>query len=542
LQELRRDPIMAMKMGMARGSRAVRKDPACGTCRKKCRKCDRTRPICNRCRLKGLHCEGYPPRFQFCGSISASTSSAAIGEQAQEPDEPLILPTQEFIRISTQSSPASAEALVPPDRPSHERLLLSNSHGASSASPQDRSLGAPSPVTIIGHPVDEVLLTNDSQRLLVYFDLDLSPHLAIAVDGMDNPFRKHVLPLAHQHTGVLHAVLGLAACHLHLSPSGAARVDMATALQHRVAALNVLGSLLIKEEVQGLTANEDEAVLAIILLLVLHDICELGISSHAVHLTGVSFLCGRVASSSTASKRSAATMFFLSALSWLDVLRGFSGAEKLTYSEDVRRCVADTQTGLHTLVGCPPEIFHRIGIVIAAAKCHLEGRLSVSDFQIVLEDAQVFLRGIDLEQIEYPTQHPEWKQLAEAYRHACLLRTMRWPDTFSTPCEDGRIRTSVLAILECCANVPMGSPFYKRLLFPLFLAATDTSIRYEIHYASLCINEIRQSTGFKHTAMMEVLEGVWEERKRKTRGWMNVPWMEFTCSESMRQQHAYLFF
>jgi hypothetical protein len=41
-------------------------DPACGTCRKKCRKCDRARPVCNRCRAQGFHCEGYPPRFQFC--------------------------------------------------------------------------------------------------------------------------------------------------------------------------------------------------------------------------------------------------------------------------------------------------------------------------------------------------------------------------------------------------------------------------------------------------------------------------------------------
>ncbi|CCF34615.1 C6 zinc finger protein [Colletotrichum higginsianum] len=361
-------------------------------------------------------------------------------------------------------------------------------------------------------------------------DLDLSPHLTIAVDGTENPFRVHVLPLAYQHTGVLHAVLGLSACHLHLSSSGAARVEMATALQHRVAALNILALLLGKEEVHGLTAAEDEAVLAIVLLLVLHDICELGISSHAIHLTGVSFLCGRVASSSAASKRSKATMFFLSALSWLDVVRGFSGAEKLTYPEDVRRCILDTMSphaGLHILVGCPPAIFYRIGLVIAAAKRHLEGSLSVAEFQTILGDAEAFLRAIDLEAIEYPTEHPEWKQLAEAYRHACLLRTMRWPDTFSIPCEDGRIRASVTAIFDCCANVSMGSSFYKRLLFPLFLAASDTSISYETHYASLCIDEIRRSTGFRHAAMMEVLEGVWEERKRKTQGWTNVPWMEF---------------
>jgi hypothetical protein len=52
-------------------------DPACGTCRKKCRKCDRKRPICDRCRTKGLHCEGYPPRFQFQETLIISPSQGS---------------------------------------------------------------------------------------------------------------------------------------------------------------------------------------------------------------------------------------------------------------------------------------------------------------------------------------------------------------------------------------------------------------------------------------------------------------------------------
>ncbi|OLN88087.1 hypothetical protein CCHL11_00006 [Colletotrichum chlorophyti] len=350
------------------------------------------------------------------------------------------------------------------------------------------------------------------------------------VDGTGNPFRVYVLPLASQNTGVLHAVLGLAACHLNLSPSGSNHVDMAVALQHRVSALNFLSSLLIKEEVHRLDATEEEAVLAIILLLVLHDICEMGISSHAVHLTGVSFLCSRVASSPDTTKRSAASMFFLSALAWLDVLRGFSGAEKLTYSEEVRLCVANNNSlhsSIHTLVGCPPPIFRSIGDVIASAKRHLAGDISTAEFRLVLENAENFLRGLPLDTLNYPTAHSEWRHLAEAYRHACLLRIMRWPDTFSVPCEDSLIQDSVSAILDSCAEVPMESSFYKRFLFPLFLAATDTSVKHQIHYASLCIAKIRSSTGFRHSAMMEVLEAVWDERSRNTRNWTNVPWMEF---------------
>ena len=47
-------------------------DPACGTCRRKCRKCDRKRPICDRCRIKGLPCDGYPPKFQFQENLTVS--------------------------------------------------------------------------------------------------------------------------------------------------------------------------------------------------------------------------------------------------------------------------------------------------------------------------------------------------------------------------------------------------------------------------------------------------------------------------------------
>ncbi|KXH67040.1 C6 zinc finger protein [Colletotrichum salicis] len=165
-------------------------------------------------------------------------------EEDQERAQPDALPTNELTPAQNLSSPASTQNSLSSDHPSQcRRLLQTLSRGASPASPQDRSLGAPSPATIIGHPVDDLLLTGNSQKLLVYC--------------------------------VLHAVLGLTACHLHLSPSGANQVDMATALQHRVAALNGLSSLLIKEEIYGLTEAEEEAVLAIIFLLVLHDVSSI---------------------------------------------------------------------------------------------------------------------------------------------------------------------------------------------------------------------------------------------------------------------------
>lgn len=47
---------------------------------------------------------------------------------------------------------------------------------------------------------------------------------------------------------------------------------LALALQHRAAALQSLSSLLLKESHAGLTRDEEEFVLAMVLLLVFHDV------------------------------------------------------------------------------------------------------------------------------------------------------------------------------------------------------------------------------------------------------------------------------
>lgn len=166
-------------------------DPACGTCRKKCRKCDRTRPICNRCKAKGLHCEGYPPRFQFCGL--ATTDAENVDSPAPAP-APALLPA---------SSPASTPgdqvaAIVSPSETPGLRSGSLSSFGASpfqgrppppiwetdsSASPQDiRAIETPSPASD-ARLLDDMLLSGETQKLLKYCEpvLLLGPSTKISL-------------------------------------------------------------------------------------------------------------------------------------------------------------------------------------------------------------------------------------------------------------------------------------------------------------------------------------------------------------------------
>ncbi|KAK2685711.1 hypothetical protein QWA68_015447 [Fusarium oxysporum] len=538
----------------------LRKEPACGTCRKKSRKCDRKRPICDRCRTRGLHCEGYPPRFQFREILTTRA-----GQQSSEvtlSNDPLPLSTIMGLAESVLELPAVSEttfAATPSVDHSVTESLDNSLPESAEDLPQDSSVSnhssASSPINVqrpatrasVASPLVVVpQLQNEviaNQPIIEYFERTLSQHLIIQAKGVDNPFQKYLLPLAYQHQGILHALLGLSVCHMHVSGNESSQYFVATSFRYRLSALHSLGSLLQKEEASSLEPLEAEYILAMVLLLVLHDVCETGVSSHGAHLTGVSFLCNRMACPLDSSRRSKAGIFFLSALAWLDMLRGFSGAEKLSYSQDVRRCVRDHGSlSLHTLVGCPPNLFYEISRVLAAGKANLMGDLPLEQFKQVLDEAERFFRSWDPEQVIYPTGHEEWKHVAEAYRHACLLRVMRFPDPFAISCDDPRIKVSVSAILDVGASVPRDSVFYKRLLFPMFLAGADTLSPHQMHYANWCISGIKHATGFQHPALTKVLARVWDERQTSPRSLTSVSWMEFTCSELLKSQHAYLFF
>lgn len=98
-------------------------DPVCGTCRKKSRKCDRTRPTCRRCANHGLVCEGYQLNIQMYGMKNGAlrkTRSAKIdceiGASVREAAEDTSPSTTTSGTLSAIESATSTSKVFSPPR------------------------------------------------------------------------------------------------------------------------------------------------------------------------------------------------------------------------------------------------------------------------------------------------------------------------------------------------------------------------------------------------------------------------------------------
>lgn len=284
------------------------------------------------------------------------------------------------------------------------------------------------------------------------------------------------------------------------------------------------------------------------------QMCESGVSYNGTHLTGVSGLCEQFAALGYAML-SERQKFLLAMLSWyvhhsdcqrpqthpcrrLDFLRGMSGAEKLAFSDHLRSVVRDdVSMDFEMATGCPAELFYEIGRALMCAKAHLASDITDYELQEILNSLTTTIGSMNLQEASYPSQDPEWIHLAEAFRQVFLLRILRFPDAFKVSCEDPQIRHAVETIFNSCAKIRRRSPFYKRLLFPLFIGSAETNVPHQQDYASLCVHSIVESTGFQHISMHQILAQVHQERLQSSLAWgLNVPWMEFVGFLSKTRQ------
>ena len=110
-------------------------DPVCGTCRRKCRKCDRSRPQCQRCVSKGLVCEGYETKFRIYNLASGVEKGPKIGSRARR--------RQSRNSISEHSTTSIGQARTVQDSPPHTSTSPESKKSCSSGTPDSNS----SPIT-----------------------------------------------------------------------------------------------------------------------------------------------------------------------------------------------------------------------------------------------------------------------------------------------------------------------------------------------------------------------------------------------------------
>ena len=213
-------------------------------------------------------------------------------------------------------------------------------------------------------------------------------------------------------------------------------------------------------------------------------------------------------------------------------MRGLSGAEKLSFTQELRQSIFDqNDLVFETVTGCPPDIFLTIGDVLSDGKDYMAKRIPLERFKHDLTESESILREWSEDQEIYPTTDTSWKLLANAYRHVGLLRIMRFPDSFVIPSCDSKIQESVSAILDACAGIPSNSPLAKRLLLPLFIAGADSLSPHQNHYLLIRINQIKDQTSFRNPAVTELLQTVWEARAKQDKDdRRNLPWMEWASA------------
>lgn len=331
-------------------------------------------------------------------------------------------------------------------------------------------------------------------------------------DGIENPYRKYILPLAYEHLAPLYAILGFAACHQGIAENDLEMRDT-EAIHYQSLAIRNLMKLLERDAKESLELAEYEALLATIQILVLHDICESGVSTHGAHVSGSSGISSRLLEQGKIDPMNDRTVFFVGNLAWLDVLRSFAGPERLCFSWDLIRAVAEASNNHFERVnGIPRSMFLIIADVCWSNKLHSEGSMQSEDFITKLEHALETLRNVDfIEEDRYPIDTPYWKLVPEAFRHACILHVLRVLDPFR-PCHDNEIQLHVTAVLETTAEISNENPLIELLVMPLFIAGTDTIQKHSRHYVQERIGIIWARSGLANSTPKNLLYKVWETR------------------------------
>ncbi|GAB1193863.1 hypothetical protein APSETT444_003098 [Aspergillus pseudonomiae] len=316
----------------------------------------------------------------------------------------------------------------------------------------------------ISNDIAEILRLPETETLLTHYDKFICPHQISEIGNeTDNPYRLYILPLARKQIGLLYAVLGFSASHLG-QLTGNQTMHEATAVEYRMKAIRALSEEIRRSQALTLLEDEQDAVLAIIQILLLHDV--------------------------------------------LDIIRAFAGPERLCFSQDIRELVACASENTFEMVnGCPREVFLIIGGILEKSKEHTLGWLTWDEYQIAMLVAKHKLYSWDSKEKIYPSSDPRWLAVAEAFRFACILRILRLLDDLR-PAKSPDIQDCVARILDATATIPSDCPLVELLILPLFMAGADSLAPHSQYYILSRFKEIEKRSEVRNPVPRDLLEKV----------------------------------
>ncbi|ETS77200.1 hypothetical protein PFICI_11074 [Pestalotiopsis fici W106-1] len=593
--------LSKVRGGLSEDQLAEDEGPACATCRVKSRRCDRGRPSCNRCLTKGLTCGGYPDKFRFCGIASrgklkgkkiptADGPEISLKGSAEQPQQPESLPSAaplatteddnhiETLHLGAPSSTLQLESASDPPRlstprepsqtrrdgpqnvetPVGERRYSDVDPAELNSAMTIHPLPDPnfvyemvtsnspthseSPVHSLLTRIGNSRIRSQADALLEHYVSEICPHQIQQLGAhVANPYESYIVPLAKEPVGLLYAILGLAASHLGQEQSDR-DLQYNVAVECRLLSLSELGSAIRRAISTEMSNDFRDAIFATIQILLLQDVCESGVSENGIHISGAFAISSNLLKLDTLEPlRHSRTIFFLSNLAWLDIIRAFANPQRLSFSQESRETLVMLIDSRFELVnGCPKDLFILIGEALTCAKARGLQDIGKTEFEQKLRRILRQLYSWNRHQYQCPNDDARWVNVAEAFRHTCILRVLRLLDEFHDP-RDPEIQESVHAILDAVSGISKDCALVELMVLPLFMAGADAMSPHSRHYVKLRLDDIRGRSRMSNPAPDRLLQQVWDARALQSKhDRKNIPWMLFTNDSQSTRQHDYL--
>ena len=207
---------------------------------------------------------------------------------------------------------------------------------------------------------------------LEYYEKTICPSM-VFIDGPNNPFRDHILPLTGSSRSLQHAICALAACNLRMKRKlslGQHGRDLADApeeghlddqslaeeYQHRNLAIH-----LLNEQLNDPSQSRHDSVLATILMLCHYRMAESGIAKFHTQFAGVKKILAMRRASPFPPSRDSAWMEAL--FTYFDAISASINDREAQLNTSFFGVMPDAQLlplGAENLVGCDRDLFKTI--------------------------------------------------------------------------------------------------------------------------------------------------------------------------------------